>query len=261
MLNYDFLDKKAKEVKIDRITIFREYWQLLLLQRFYLTRGSEKLFFKGGTAIRFLLGSFRFSEDLDFTSIISKESGERLIREIFDYYHKNVSLEMELKKERVPQRFSEESVRFRYLLLPPNSKQKVSIRIDLSFREKPKNIDQTVLIPFDYPVSPYPLVMHLSFKEIMAEKIRAMFVRGKSRDLFDLWFLLSKKIPIDAKIIKEKFKIYPKINFSYKKLINIIQDYDKDELKKDLNQFLPENYRLFYKALPDETIQLLPISI
>src|SRR3989338_11249233 len=119
MLNYDFLDKKARESKIDRITIFREYWQLLLLQRFYLTRGSEKLFFKGGTAIRFLLGSFRFSEDLDFTSTVKKNIGEKLIKEIFIYFQKNTNLAMELKKEKVPQRFAEESVRFRYLLFPP----------------------------------------------------------------------------------------------------------------------------------------------
>lgn len=261
MLNYDFLDKKTRESRIDRITIFREYWQLLLLQRFYLTRGSEKLFFKGGTAIRFLLGSFRFSEDLDFTSTVKKEIGEQLIKEIFIYFQKNTDSTMELKKESVPQRFAEESVRYRYLLYPPQSTQKVSIRIDISFREKPKNIEQTVLIPFDYPITPYPLVMHLSFKEILAEKIRALFVRGKPRDVFDLWFLLSKKIPIAEEIIAEKFKINPKINFSYKKLKNLIHNYDKDELKKDLNQFLPENYRLFYKTLPLETIKLLPKTI
>lgn len=260
MLNFDFIDNKARESRIDRITVFREYWQLLLLQRFYLTRGSEKLFFKGGTAIRFLLGSFRFSEDLDFTSTVKKEIGEKLIKEIFIYFQKNTDMTMELKKESVPQRFVEEGIRYRYLLYPPKSTQKVSIRIDLSFREKPKNIEQTVLIPFDYPITPYPLVMHLSYKDIMAEKIRALFTRSKPRDLFDLWYLLTKKIPINKKIIAEKFKIYPKIKFSYKKLKNIIHNYDKAELKQDLNQFLPENYRLFYKTLPQETIRLLPES-
>lgn len=53
--------------------------------------------------------------------------------------------------------------------------------------------EQTILVPFDYPISPYPLVVHLSKEELLAEKIRALFVRGKPRDLFDLWFLLTKK--------------------------------------------------------------------
>ena len=36
---------------------------------FYNQRGSEKLLFKGGTALRILFKSPRFSEDLDFTAV------------------------------------------------------------------------------------------------------------------------------------------------------------------------------------------------
>ena len=257
MLNYSFIEKKANESRIDRITIFREYWQLLILQRLYLTRGSENLFFKGGTAIRFLLGSFRFSEDLDFTSTAKKIFMEKIIKEIFLYFQKNTGTPMQLKSDPVPEKFADESTRFRYLLLPPGSKQKVSIRIDISFREKPYNIEQSALIPFDYPISPYPLVTHFKPEEILAEKIRALFTRGKPRDLFDLWFLLTKNIHFDLKLINEKFKLYPHIQFSYGKLKKIIKDFDINELKKDLNQFLPENYRLFYQKLPQQTLELL----
>ncbi len=52
MLNYNFIAKKSLEVKIDKITIEREYWQLLFLQRLYMQPFSENIFFKGGTAIR-----------------------------------------------------------------------------------------------------------------------------------------------------------------------------------------------------------------
>ncbi|OGG17999.1 hypothetical protein A3D78_03075 [Candidatus Gottesmanbacteria bacterium RIFCSPHIGHO2_02_FULL_39_14] len=258
MLNYSFIEQKAKESQIDKVTIFREYWQFLLLQKIYLARGSEQLIFKGGTAIRFLLGSFRFSEDLDFTSTAKKEFGEKIIKETFIYFQKNTQTPMELKKIPFPLKFADESVRYRYLLIPPGSKHKVSIRVDLSFREKPENIEQSILIPFDYPISPYPLVMHFKSHEILAEKIRALFVRGKPRDLFDLWFLLTKKIPIDLKLIKEKFKLYPQSHYSDEKLKNIIKNFDLNELKNDLNQFLPENYRQFYKKLPQQTLLMLP---
>lgn len=223
-------------------------------------RGSEHFFFKGGTAIRFLLGSFRFSEDLDFTSTANKKSGEQIISDLFSYFQKNTNTRMELKKESVALKFVEESVRFRYLLIPPGSKNKVSIRIDLSFREKPKNTEQTVLIPFDYPITPYPLVIHFQSKEILAEKIRALFIRGKPRDLFDIWFLLTKNISLDVKLIKEKFRLYPQVHFTYEELIKIVGNFDVDELKKDLNQFLPENFRMLYKNLPHQTIQLLSAS-
>lgn len=258
MLNYSFIDQKARESRIDKFTIFREYWQLLILQRLYLTRGSERFIFKGGTAIRFLLGSFRFSEDLDFTATVKKEIGEKIVKKLFTYFQKNSNLVMELKKEPVPLKFADESARYRFLLIPHGSKQKVSIRIDLSFREKPKFIEQSVLIPFDYPISPYPLVMHFKPEEILAEKIRALYTRGKPRDLFDLWFLLTKNIPFDKELIQEKFKLYPEVRLSYEKLKKIIRNFDTNELKRDLNQFLPENYRQFYQSLPQQTFKLLP---
>lgn len=74
MLNYNFIHKKSVRERIDRITIEREYYQLLFLQRLYLEKGSENIYFKGGTTIRFLLHSFRFSEDLDFTATLPKSS-------------------------------------------------------------------------------------------------------------------------------------------------------------------------------------------
>jgi len=257
MLNYDFVFKKSKEAKIDRITIEREYWQLLFLSRLYNEKGSEKLFFKGGTAIRFLLGSFRFSEDLDFTSILPRKKTEELLIKTFSFYQKNTSFPLEFKKERVFKKLEEESLKYRFLFLPKNSSQKVSIRIDVSLREKPQTKEESILIPFDYPISPYPLVVHLKKEEILAEKIRALFVREKPRDLFDLWFLLTKKVSPDSDLIKKKFKIYTGLKYSFSGLKKKIEGYTEGELKRDLNQFLPENYRNFYLKLKKETLRLL----
>lgn len=257
MLDYDFITQKAKESQIDNVTIEREYWQLLFLQKFYDQKGSEKVYFKGGTAIRFLLQSFRFSEDLGFTSTLKIQEVEKQVEECFGFLRKHETTEMELKKEEVPDRFQDVSVRFRLLFLPAQISQKVPIRLDVSIQEKPLEPERSVLTPFDYPISPYPLVMHLSAEEIMAEKLRALFMRGKPRDLFDLWFLLTKKIAIVEDLVTEKFKLYEGLNFSRGKLIRKVKKYDRQELKQDLNQFLPQNYREFYQKLPEETLKLL----
>jgi predicted nucleotidyltransferase component of viral defense system len=47
--------------------VVREYFQHLFLSAIYRKKGSEKLLFKGGTALRIVWHSPRFSEDLDFT--------------------------------------------------------------------------------------------------------------------------------------------------------------------------------------------------
>jgi len=66
MISSDFINQKAVSSQIDRYTIIREYVQLLFLRYFYERPQGIKAFFKGGTALRFLFNSFRFSEDLDF---------------------------------------------------------------------------------------------------------------------------------------------------------------------------------------------------
>ena len=47
--------------------VVREYAQHLFLAWFYQQRGAHKVMFKGGTALRFVYHSPRFSEDLDFS--------------------------------------------------------------------------------------------------------------------------------------------------------------------------------------------------
>lgn len=258
MLNYNFISQKARESRIDNITIEREYWQILWLQRIYLTPRSRGMFFKGGTAIRFLFQSFRFSEDLDFTSTLNQKDCEGLINEVFNFFKNNGPSDIEIKKERVVQRLEDVSLRYRFLFLPENTSQKSSIRIDISLREKPQTKDESIIIPFDYPVSPYPLVVHLSAREILAEKIRALFIRKKPRDLFDVWFLMTKNVKVNEETILEKFKIYPQHSYSLKELKRIVEGYDENELKKDLNQFLPLPYRNFYKKLKQEVTEMLP---
>jgi len=257
MLDYNFIQEKAKKERIDEITIAREYYQLLFLQRLYLEKGSNQFHFKGGTAIRFLLYSFRFSEDLDFTFNGKKTIAEEILQKVFRFFIKNSNDNVEIKKIKEKGTLKNQALAYRFLFLPKGRSQKVSIRVEVSLREKPLTAKTTLITPFDYPISPYPLVVHLDFKEILAEKIRAFFVRGKPRDLFDLWFLLTKKIPIDEKIIKKKFELYGSLEFSIDQLKKKVKNYDQKELKKDLNQFLPENYRNFYQILAEEVMKFI----
>lgn len=257
MLDYDFVLKKSQEAKIDSITIQREYWQLLFLQRLYFSTDSQNIFFKGGTAIRFLFNSFRFSEDIDFTALLGKREVENLIISTFSFFKKGTKENLELKKEKVLKKFDESSIKFRFLFQPMNSNQKVSIRIDISLREKPLTRNQTLLVPFDYPISPYPLVLHLTKEEMLAEKIRALFIRDKPRDLFDIWYLLTKKVALDEIIVNKKFMLYTGISFSKEKLQKIVKEFSESDLKKDLNQFLPQSHRQFYKQLKNEVLKFI----
>jgi predicted nucleotidyltransferase component of viral defense system len=56
-----------------------EVLQLLHLDNLYSQSGSDKIIFQGGTALRWVHGGVRFSEDLDFVSSLPQRKIETLI--------------------------------------------------------------------------------------------------------------------------------------------------------------------------------------
>jgi len=54
---------------ISIIQIVREEYEMILLQSIFNSFMSQKLVFKGGTALRLAYGSPRFSDDLDFSEL------------------------------------------------------------------------------------------------------------------------------------------------------------------------------------------------
>lgn len=246
MINIDTTQQLSRRYRSDNFTIVREYLQLLFLKYFYQSPKANKVYFKGGTAIHFIYKSFRFSEDLDFTSTVDETTTSRLVQQAFDNFVQEAT-RVELEEQD-----SSQGLKFRIKHFPPEISQALPIRLDFSFREEPRYTDVTA-IETDFPVIPYPLVSHLKAKELLAEKVRALLVRGQPRDVFDLWFLLSKGTPLELKLIDEKLKIYPDMQIKDLKgeIIERVHKVPQAELKQDLNQFLPENYRDFYKKLPN----------
>jgi len=92
------------------------------------------------------------------------------------------------------------------------------IKLDFSGREKPiREVKSPSITVYDMEIK----IPTLDLTEILAEKIRALIVRGKSRDLYDVWFLLSKNITLDLDLVNEKLKLYDK-EFNYNEFCNSI---------------------------------------
>jgi len=250
MISEQEISNLANKYKIDRFTILREYLQIVFLRELYYYPESQNIYFKGGTSIHLFLGSFRFSEDLDFTSTIQIRHLLGLLTKI----EKNMQLDIAgIKLNKVNQKNNSLTARLNYYVKEINFP--ITIKLEFSLREKPLTKKITIL-ETDYPVVPYPLVVHLFWEEILAEKIRALLTRAKGRDLFDLWFLLSKNVKIDESMVNKKMKFYNK-KFSYDKLIKKIERFDEKEISVDLNRFLPTTHRQFVKDLKNLTLEKL----
>jgi len=235
MLSKEQMQIFSKELKIDSFSIYREYLQLLFLKYFYDLLKSDQVYFKGGTAIKFLYGSFRFSEDLDFSSTLKEEEIISLIQKAIKNLSREISVSFKQEKSVA------DSFTGRIFQGIPDFSFSLTVRLDISLREKPIHIENNY-IETAFPIVPYPLVVHLAAKEILAEKIRALIIRGKGRDLFDIWFLLSKKIEIDWDLVNLKMSFYNR-KTDLKEIMTIIKEMPDQGIKKDLTKFLPLNQR------------------
>lgn len=235
MVNQKVIKQVAFTQQIDQFTILREWLQVSFLEEFYRQEGLTKTYFKGGTAIRLLLESDRFSEDLDFTTELSPELIEANLA-LTTFKLKSEFPDLVAKKLETVQGYSAK------LFLPTEfTSQPLTIKLDFSLRE-PVIEPQTSPIETFLPLRTTVLVDHLSAKEILSEKIRAFLTRERGRDLFDLWFLLSKKIVIDPEMVSRKMAYYQK-SFSLPTLKARVENFPERELDSDLRRFLPISQR------------------
>lgn len=242
MISRDQINEFSKRLAIDEYTIIREYIQVVFLSVMYTFPESSKIYFKGGTAIRLLLKSGRFSEDLDFTSELTAAKLDEIVQETV----KKMSLvipDMALK------RTDENKYSYTGILSYKTEamRQPLNIHLDFSLREKPETSKETVL-ESDFPVAPLPVVRHMDWQEVLAEKVRAFLYRLKGRDVYDLWFMLQKGIELDWEMINRKTAIYD-IKTSLPDLMNRIGMFEDKQLKNDLAKFLPAHDRNFVEHL------------
>src|SRR3989338_3560211 len=250
MISKDQINEFSKRLAIDEFTIIREYIQVVFLSIFYSTAQSQKVYFKGGTAIRLLLKSGRFSEDLDFTAELTAKELDPLVNETVKKMSAIIP-DMKLK------RTDENKFAYTGILSyqPEGMKHPLNIHLDFSLREKPETSKQTVL-ETDFPVAPQPVVRHMDWREILAEKIRAFLVRSKGRDVYDLWFMLGKGVELDWDMINRKTKMYS-IETSLQDVMNRIGEFDEKKLKNDLGKFLPAFDRSLVEHLKGLTMNQL----
>lgn len=249
MLSFVQIKDFSKLFKTNESVVIREYLQTLFLKELYDEKYSQYIFFKGGTAIRLVFNGNRFSEDLDFTVTGSQSEFENFLESFFKKLNKLYNFSFK-KRETI--------VGLKYLLIANLEMvdYKMFINLDFSFREEVLKPTKSVIVT-EYPVVFTSFVNHLSAEEIVAEKIRAIMTREKGRDIYDLWFLLSKNIVIDKKMVEEKVKYYKINKFSVEQLINRIIRFNREQFILDLKPFVPINEREKLGEFFDYTIAFL----
>lgn len=228
MLTLESLKEFVKKYQTLEKNVVREYIQYLFLSSLYKRPQSEKLLFKGGTALRFVFQSPRFSEDLDFTGKGIRHS--RFIDKLF------IETLSEIEKQGIKTDLQEaKTTSGGYLGVVHYELHgfKEDMKFEVSLRKGRKFVEEETTIISDY-TPPYNLV-HLSGKGIVESKLEALLERRKSRDYYDLYFFL--RHPQLHKFVK-KDKLQVVLKSLGKERINF---------KPELSAFLPVSHHRIIK--------------
>ena len=233
MITQESIKKLSGKFRTREENVAREYIQNLFLSSLYQLKNSEKILFKGGTALRIIYQSPRFSEDLDFSSINfnTKQGIENIFITIIEEIEK-VNINLELKEAKFT------SGGYLGIIAYDFYHFKGEIFFEVSFREK-KIKAETDLIVNDY-VPSYALT-HLSSKELVKEKVSALLERSKPRDYYDIYFILRHpelKQFIDKKILLKIEQKLQKEKTDFKRELSVLLPIDHNSILKEFQERL-----------------------
>ena len=241
-----------------KLNIMREYLQAYILRIMHDRGEFRRTAFLGGTALRFLYGLQRFSEDLDFS--LTDTNGHSFIDLV-----KNIKEEMILAGYEVAVTYNDRKnvqhafVRFSGLLyeagVSPLKDQKFSIKIEIDTKPPEGAVLKTEVVNKYFPIS----FLSYDIDSLFAGKLNALLSRKytKGRDLFDLGWYLSKwkDLTPNLKLLQNGLKQtgwakdMPN-NQNWKGFIyDVVEKTDWKKVKQDVENFLenPKDLSVFTK--------------
>jgi len=182
----------------------QDYIQALFLHIIY--KHSESLVFKGGTYLKHAYGLDRFSEDLDFTLIQPIPHLDKRFQHLADelsVFGVTATID-HINKKTIS--FNARLV-YNGPLYTGSEQSQGHIHLELSKRNDIIYDPEWTRLFFPYPELRVISVLGLRKEEVLAEKLRALSMRKKPRDLYDVWFLLNQNVPIDPVLFQKKMEI------------------------------------------------------
>lgn len=221
--------------KFDR-GLLREYLQYLILSIIFSHKIGRKLSFLGGTCLRIVYGSSRFSEDIDFDN---KELTEEEFGQLAQFIAKELEkLGLTVEISIVSKGAFHCRIKFPNLLqvndLSGYGEEKILIRVDTFDQKVSYQTESFVLNKFDItkPITVTPKSV------ILAQKLWTITnrARAKGRDFYDIIFLLQNTKP-DKGFLEEKFGSGD-MGGIQKKILDYLETLDFELLANDVRPFV-----------------------
>ncbi len=239
MISEQTLQQITKKYQTDDGTVLREYFQHLFLSYFYQHEDTGRMYFKGGTALRLIYKSPRFSEDIDFSAgLMSVDPIENAVIDTLGMVSKEgIGAEIEKATPTTGGYLAE--LRFTAY------GRTIPIRLEVSLRAG-KKVGTLATVVNDFV--PDYTVLQLDEPQLIGEKIAALLIRKKPRDFYDFYFLLRRNMIRDKnretfetvlKVLKEtKIRFNIELRAVLPKSHHMIVRDFKTTLEREIKRFL-----------------------
>lgn len=186
----------------DRLNLLREYLQAFVLRSLHESEAFSALSFIGGTALRFLFGLPRFSEDLDFSvedpkTYHPKKWLEKLKRDM-TFSGFDVTIVFNAEKT-VHKGWIKVAGLLKEVGLTGRPEQNLSVKVEVD-TNPPAGAQLVTTV-----VNKYFLfaLQHHDLSSLMAGKICALCARPytKGRDFYDLFWYRAQRPPVEPNLI------------------------------------------------------------
>ncbi len=239
MISIEALEKLGRQYQMGIFpNIVREYFQHTLLGELYKLSEARQMLFKGGTALRIVYGSPRFSEDLDFSLFdVAQNKIKPFVEDLFvrilaEMEHTGIKVELGDKIGATSGGYFGVAT-FKMFEYPP-----IGVEINVSSRGIQSTEGEVDSIANNF--LPTYTIIHLPQSELVEEKIfGALRERKKPRDFYDLYFMMRKgMLSVDQKGrlagIKEE----------------IISNSKSIDFRGELGAFLPADQQAIIRDFP-----------
>lgn len=204
MISREMLRDISKKTSLHLYQQEKDYLIKLFLFNYF--RRYDSAVFKGGTCLRYLYGTERFSEDIDLNLTIHPKQFKKEVEKILKEFE-NVGVDNGFIKEEVFEEAYTCEIWFHGPLYEGTNQTQNKFRLDAGERGGTLLEPRWILIDSEYPETRNKfLVQSMDEDELLVEKIITLLTRSKGRDLYDVWYLLMSDMEVSAELFEEKWK-------------------------------------------------------
>lgn len=275
------INKYEPKTLEDKKNTIKEVLQEVVLAGLSKTDFFQHAAFYGGTALRIFYGIERFSEDLDFSLLVSDESFDinKYFKPISDVVNSmglnfHISKKEKTNQKNIDSAFIKGNTKESFMTIYANSEdykhiihnEKIIIKFEVDI-----NPPLYATTELKYRLLPFPYQVRVYDKEsLFAGKIHAVIARSwknrvKGRDLYDYLYYLSLNIKVNLKHLDARLKQTKTIDkdivltkeLLIEILINRFDHIDYEKAKADVKPFIKDQSSLdlwsseFFKSITE----------